>query len=797
MRAACFSVIAVLFLLAVSTATGQWLERTIWLTDSISDLGHASHIVHIPATNRMYVAGSYGRSLQIYDADARRKTGALDLESVVGFCDFDHCYRSNRVYVLMEESFFLMILDDRTDSVVKLMGGFEDEGDGAYNPCEDKYYLLDDLDVIYVFDPGPDTVLKVIDPPQSLDQVVVDSTHNRLYAKKDSPRGSPIAVVVVDCSGDSVIDSLPGPDGHCSDIVVYEERSRLYALGYSDLRQRRELWVYDTDSLRVRDTVALSYWNGPVSLRPFVNPVSGYLYIVPALDPWDGEADSTSRADTIAVFDCSAESVVGTICLPERSRAYYSVRGFTVNPLDGRAYLGVTAVDSIAVLGSPDSITGWIPLGASADGLGWNSTTNELFCAGRDNFLYIIDGTTDSVVYRADYRHYTPYSLQWIPSGRKLYVADDHTVAIVGPDDTIIGNLDADGVYDALAFHPDLTRIYWGNYHHLLVSDCNADTLLDSVYLPSPRQRGLLLSDLHKLYLPGDSLTGIYDVYAESLLGYRSGFGMYLARNPRTGLVYGWDPLHAGRAGLVLVDPVGDTVLQTLCRPLVSQLVVNSTLNEAYYVLRERSDLVFVLDGSTHELIDSIVLPRPVWQLVWVEREDKLYALSDSAVYAIRCPAREVARAIPVQLGLEDPRPVLYNDRNHKLWVADRDTTFVISCRTDSIVAAFATTRALDIAWNPIDNFVYVGCYPNLLCVFGDDMSGIERAGGFGVRAELRLPTILRGPELARVDCRVIDALGRDVTDRREHLAPGVYFLHSSLGIGHLSLVTTKVIVQR
>jgi hypothetical protein len=65
------------------------------------------------------------------------------------------------------------------------------------------------------------------------------------------------------------------------------------------------------------------------------------------------------------------------------------------------------------------------------------------------------------------------------------------------------------------------------------------------------------------------------------------------------------------------------------------------------------------------------------------------------------------------------------------------------------------------------------------------------------MKDEPALPTILRGPEMKGLGCRVIDALGRDVTDRRDRLAPGVYFLHSSLGIGHSSLVTTKVIVQR
>ncbi len=39
------------------------------------------------------------------------------------------------------------------------------------------------------------------------------------------------------------------------------------------------------------------------------------------------------------------------------------------------------------------------------------------------------------------------------------------------------------------------------------------------------------------------------------------------------------------------------------------------------------------------------------------------------------------------------------------------------------------------------------------------------------------VPTVMRAPDLARVEGRVLDASGRDVTDRRHRLSPGVYFI--------------------
>jgi len=52
-----------------------------------------------------------------------------------------------------------------------------------------------------------------------------------------------------------------------------------------------------------------------------------------------------------------------------------------------------------------------------------------------------------------------------------------------------------------------------------------------------------------------------------------------------------------------------------------------------------------------------------------------------------------------------------------------------------------------------------------------------ERAGRRLSLAELRVPTVLRGPELARMDVRVLDIQGRDVSKRRASLSAGVYYV--------------------
>ncbi|MBN2537440.1 hypothetical protein JXB37_04085 [candidate division WOR-3 bacterium] len=80
----------------------------------------------------------------------------------------------------------------------------------------------------------------------------------------------------------------------------------------------------------------------------------------------------------------------------------------------------------------------------------------------------------------------------------------------------------------------------------------------------------------------------------------------------------------------------------------------------------------------------------------------------------------------------------------------------------------------------------------------GVDVLGTEEQGA-EPPVHARWPTIMRAPDLARLACRVVDALGRDVTDRRHRLAPGVYFLneHTASSSEHSGRTgVRKVVVQ-
>ena len=58
-------------------------------------------------------------------------------------------------------------------------------------------------------------------------------------------------------------------------------------------------------------------------------------------------------------------------------------------------------------------------------------------------------------------------------------------------------------------------------------------------------------------------------------------------------------------------------------------------------------------------------------------------------------------------------------------------------------------------------------------------------------------PTLMRASDLARIEGRVLDATGREVTDERRSLSPGIYFLREVSGVERQATTTRKVILTR
>jgi len=115
-----------------------------------------------------------------------------------------------------------------------------------------------------------------------------------------------------------------------------------------------------------------------------------------------------------------------------------------------------------------------------------------------------------------------------------------------------------------------------------------------------------------------------------------------------------------------------------------------------------------------------------------------------------------------------------------------------------SIVAAGMTSNFLRSVFAVDTNEVHVVGNDKTFLKYTGGPGLEEKAEGGRMRAEPMKPTILRGPDLTKLDCRVLDIQGRDVTDRKGRLSPGVYFIREGpRGRGSKGSRVRKVILQR
>ena len=103
------------------------------------------------------------------------------------------------------------------------------------------------------------------------------------------------------------------------------------------------------------------------------------------------------------------------------------------------------------------------------------------------------------------------------------------------------------------------------------------------------------------------------------------------------------------------------------------------------------------------------------------------------------------------------------------------------------------TTAAGDTTFHyAVAAVIRAGKHGRLSEVVPFNPSGIVEVEGRGLLDGL--PTVLRSPGLARLDVRVLDATGQDVTGRKQALSPGVYFVTSG---DRVRPTTRKVLLVR
>jgi len=776
------SVVVVLLAALATSAGAQWLEAQFGIPDTMPYIAGANHVLFRQDNHHAYVAGLDLDYLQILDYTTHSKVKRIETQgNTTGII---YCLGRDRLYVLADGLFVL----DGNDS---LLGEVSLNGYplvGFCNPLTHRVYIGTDYDGVYVLDPGPDTLRAVLDIRDNLTRAVFDSAGNQAFFLGDD--GSDSSLYVIACGPDTLRARLDTPYGHCTGIEFDPLARQVYVLG-TDIDQA-VVWAYDADSLNVTAIVELPESWEDIEGGLLLNPASGFLYAYWAF--WFDRQPRDYMEDSIAVINTADMTLHGFIELPEAS----DLNGLHLNPQDNKVYATFWQYESVAVIRSPDTIAAWVDLGSASYVAAWCPATNEVLVPDDNDLLSFISGASDSIVAQMDYRGLYVDALTWVPAGNKLYASGSSGIAVIGPTNEIRKTIWGYTSSEARpAYSPELNRLYLTQAYRnkVRVFDCNTDTFatVESVpmevsYYDSP----YAVPDQHKVYIPSTTTgVAVYDTYLDSVVKLRDDFGAGYCFNPRTGLVYGslWTTV------LTIIDPVADSVIDTIEACPVTNIELNTTDNEIYSTDAPfESHWVYVIDLDSRLLTDSIDVPGHPHCLAWYEPLNKLYAVTDTWIVAIDCRSRSIVKSIRITPAYSLPHAV-FSYRNDRLWVGNLHGIWVVQCRIDSLVSYFpqAQTYTANMAWNSIDNRVYT-TNGRVISIFRDNLIGIEEEDPLGTAGTFRLqanPTAglarFALPPRTKGTLAIRDVAGRLVWQTR--IAPG----HAELNWPGIDLNGTRV----
>jgi hypothetical protein len=797
----CFCVVALVFVLA-GIGEGQWLEKEMRLPDSMCGLEESDQILFNAANYHAYIGGRDADNVQIFDYRARAKAGTI--RDVGGVADMFLCPDRQRVVLLGANSGRLYTLDGRTDALLESTYVAESLSRGVYNPTEHKAYIgARGESVLFVFDPGPDTLLGSIDLVDAVTRLAFDSAKNRVFCMAYA--GSDHGIEVIDCAGDTLVDVLPTSD-RCYDLAFDPAARRLYCLTFNTTTWRDQVWVYDVDSLVLLDTLLLPGSCSDAG-RLLLNGASHRLYAGCTYPEWGGGSE-----DSIAVIDCVTNTIAGLVGLPDEAE----VLDWGLNRTDDKVYICTEDIDSIAVLGAPDSITGWVRTGAPSRCAGWNQDNGEVLIPGYER-LDVASGASDSIILRVDYMPFLMGAMCWNPIHDKLYVFGFETgMLVIDAQNNIIKLLRFTNPYfwspsAYPPFSPERDRIFVAaeGWNCMDVFDCSRDSLLFTQQMPFHLYPAMYVVPEHrKLYWPSIAdTTAVYDINTDSIVRIRAGLGIRFVASQRMGLIYGVkDPW------VRVINPGTDSALQSINIPSSKGLAVSETDNELYV---SAGSALVVVDCSTNTIKDTIGLTQTPEALYWYEPLDKLYALGDS-VSVVSCRSHSVLKTIPIVHSLW--KCAVLSEGTGSLWVATNDSLYAINCAADSAVSVFrGFWWQVGIVANSTDHRVYQAGYDRLF-IYRDEITGLQaevrQPVGFSLRPKsnpsarwVRFECTLSDARPGRLS--IYDASGRKVwsssgtagsravswsgTDENgRRLAPGVYLARLETGRAR---ATTKVVL--
>ena len=791
--------------LAASTASAQWLEKTVYLPDSLSGVYQPRCLAYNSVNNTVYVGGYSGYCLVAFDAASNEKVARIP----VGFDVLDLCYnpQNNELYCVSFLTPAVTVVDGATNRVLRQIPVNPGPGALLLNTQMNKLYCqAENSGMMDVIDCRTDTVIKTLRTDSDFIGACLAPSLDKLYVLSGGAYTS--SLTVIDCSTDSVLVRFEDI-GHAPQGLCYNPRRNKLCCSFRDpysfnvtifdCTADTVLAVVETsDPLEPTAGVCYNSREDKVYLALYHSVTEYNMYVIDGAgdsvssrvhmdDWWEPELcyDSIQNRlykwergqSGIYIVDAGPDTIIRFEPMKSESRRARFV------PEVNRLYIGGWPAEVGVLDGSLGVVTDVIILGSDPTDVCYFAGTDRLFCSETwIDAVSILSGSTHEVVRRLLIGS-NPGDLCLIPEAGRLYCAlhrEAGEIAVIDcAAESVVAMVSPLSEPRQLCYSLRLDRLFCAGTNSVVFIDLASNQIINQVITDGDPLLLTLDAGGRRLYcvLPqvGSTPCRVIVIDAETGALLRevvlsSSPPTALCVNPRDNKVY--CALDRGDA-VAVFDAAGDSLL---CRiPLggrPSQLCYNPVNNCVYCATAEDS-MVHVIDGASNRIIASVRVRGRPWVLSLDSIANRLACFTDSW-------ALGVANFIDCRSNLLAAQFDLPNLATSTRWVRDQRRTYVTS-RSGSCIMVLRDTTVSGIAQGPprgASGHVSATIVRGVLCM---PAANGERRLASGVLLDIsgrHAMLLMPGPNDVR------------------HLAPGVYFVREQAsGAGDQAAVTVRRVV--
>ncbi len=761
----------------VSFSSGQWVETTILLPDSLGGMdGICAMQFHSP-NHTVYVGGN--GTLIAVDAGTYQKLARITFSGWLNFMCSSTA--SNKVYCASFYQQWVRVIDCATNSYVASIALDGEPREMCYVSSANKVYVAcPPANVVDVIDCDADSVVARIELQSAPSALCYNRTLNRIY----SAQSGSDEVAVIDCSADTILRTIwvrgVEPVGVCYDSVTN--------------------YVYTANG--TSGTVSVIDCAGDTLVR----------VVSVGQRPWNLQVGPQGKVfcagdDTVlAVIDGSE-----TRTIPLGGGVWRS----SYDPANSKVYYtsdygpAVTVVDAIG-----DSVLAEIGAGGESNSLCYDPVDNSTWVGGgEDGVVDVIDGATERLTDTMWLGVLHPGDMCYNPVNDRLYCRAGGLVVIDCAANRVLKILDDGRSSGPMIWNPANNKIYLSNSsdNMLTVVDCSNDSVVATIASQGDFPEYLCCGDDGKVYVvnhvggisvidpSGDSVRAVLpiDDHPWTICYSRTSDKLYV------GKWYG-DPVS-------VIDAGTDSVVATIpVLPSYYDMVCWDQNHNKVYVFGSEDDSVSIIDCAGDTVLRNIRVTTGLGGAYSDTARDRIY-FADANGESLRVVNTE-SGTFYRSVGVGTVSALLGNGRpgsEGRVYCTDffGEAVHVVDCSTDSVLRSIEVgVEPSGLAWNPVHDWMYVSNYNSSSITVLRDMQllGIEENRTQAASRESR-PTVVRGvlflPEASSREpqaASLLDAAGRELLQLHSgpndvrRLAPGIYFLRYEQEKRSL-----KIVVQR